>query len=528
MIRDFSQKAKDELLKIVTDVQNDGQFSVWDWFGDRLMDFQSYFGKLNIRHYLDNVSGYHRKVIDQNNATKQTIEKIFEKVKATDASYSGQLFAKLCSLESETTYIKGLSDIVSPHKGKNIIVDDFVNKATVLLNDVYGVENTKSEALFYYALTGDLKSGFTLATGADNAKTVCASMVLSGHTSWITDDSDLGDIITNNLGTLQKISKISGETISSATIISTPILNYLLKLLGVVEKTTEGEVDITPEFLSLLKASIDVETGVFKYHTKKADLFDSIKIDEKYGGAMTGLSILAKTVDFSKDLYESVKLYSDEYSKNYDKAASSIKLVGSFAKTIGEIYIAAKSKNKILQIIPKTSEGVNQILVDSLEVKYAIPPSVKTTTENVSTALAVVDVAANTTAATIKRIGQVAEDGEIDGVERCSIAVYGSLGGLKSVTEGLTLGIVSFDSEEVAADLESGVTTFLNDQSWASKYVQDMNNPSAFRFLVSMGVATDMVAKKAVDIVVDTGKTICSWVQKGVDFGKNLIEDISR
>ena len=139
MIRDFSQKAKDELLKIVTDVQNDGQFSVWEWFGDRLMDFQSYFGKLNIRHYLDNVSGYHRKVIDQNNATKQTIEKIFEKVKATDASYSGQLFAKLCSLESETTYIKGLSDIVSPHKGKNIIVDDFVNKATVLLNDVYGV-----------------------------------------------------------------------------------------------------------------------------------------------------------------------------------------------------------------------------------------------------------------------------------------------------------------------------------------------------------------------------------------------------
>ena len=64
------------------------------------------------------------------------------------------------------------------------------------------------------------------------------------------------------------------------------------------------------------------------------------------------------------------------------------------------------------------------------------------------------------------------------------------------MTEGLTLGIVSFDSEEVAADLESGVTTFLNDQSWASKYVQDMNNPSAFRFLVSMGVATDMVAKR--------------------------------
>ena len=77
MYRDFSNNSKIRMLGLVTEVENDKISDFTDWVGDRWYDFESWIGQLNIKNYLNNVNIYHKKVIDKNNTTKDTIEKIF-------------------------------------------------------------------------------------------------------------------------------------------------------------------------------------------------------------------------------------------------------------------------------------------------------------------------------------------------------------------------------------------------------------------------------------------------------------------
>ncbi len=92
MYRDFSEKSRNELLGLVSQVENEKISNFTDWVGDRWYDFESWIGKLNIRNYLNNVNEYHKKVIDKNNATKSSINTIFNKVKSVDASYKDTFF----------------------------------------------------------------------------------------------------------------------------------------------------------------------------------------------------------------------------------------------------------------------------------------------------------------------------------------------------------------------------------------------------------------------------------------------------
>ena len=118
MYRDFSEKSRNELLGLVSQVENEKISNFTDWVGDRWYDFESWIGKLNIRNYLNNVNEYHKKVIDKNNATKSSINTIFNKVKSVDASYKDTFSIKKSHLQQWQRYINELSQIVNPRNGK--------------------------------------------------------------------------------------------------------------------------------------------------------------------------------------------------------------------------------------------------------------------------------------------------------------------------------------------------------------------------------------------------------------------------
>lgn len=118
MYRDFSEKSRNELLGLVSQVENEKISNFTDWVGDRWYDFESWIGKLNIRNYLNNVNEYHKKVIDKNNATKSSINTIFNKVKSVDASYKDTFSIKKSQLQQWQRYIDELSQIVNPRNGK--------------------------------------------------------------------------------------------------------------------------------------------------------------------------------------------------------------------------------------------------------------------------------------------------------------------------------------------------------------------------------------------------------------------------
>lgn len=118
MYRDFSDRSKNELLGLVSEVENEKISNFTDWVGDRWYDFESWIGKLNIKNYLNNINDYHKKVIDKNNATQSSINTIFRKVKSVDTSYKNTLSGKKSQLQQWHRYIDEMSQIVNPRNGK--------------------------------------------------------------------------------------------------------------------------------------------------------------------------------------------------------------------------------------------------------------------------------------------------------------------------------------------------------------------------------------------------------------------------
>ncbi len=117
MYRDFSNNSKIRMLGLVTEVESDKISDFTDWVGDRWYDFESWIGQLNIKNYLNNVNIYHKKVIDKNNTTKDTIEKIFSDVMSVDSSYQTKLSNVTQVLQRWQRYIDEMSRVVCPENG---------------------------------------------------------------------------------------------------------------------------------------------------------------------------------------------------------------------------------------------------------------------------------------------------------------------------------------------------------------------------------------------------------------------------
>lgn len=142
MLRDFSESARQELLSLVSQVEDEQWCGVTDWLGDCWLGFEDWLGNLDINKYLDNVGEYHKKVIDKNNATAGDIDAIFEAVNTQSTNYRGRFLAQLTDLRLFTQTIQALSDTVAPGKnnfnpqyiggGLKSTVEGYLNSSQVL------------------------------------------------------------------------------------------------------------------------------------------------------------------------------------------------------------------------------------------------------------------------------------------------------------------------------------------------------------------------------------------------------------
>ncbi len=117
LTRDFSDASKQKMLSLVTQVENEKWGDFTDWVGDRWYDFESWIGTLDIKRYINNVNTYHKKVIDKNNATEESINKIFDAVHNVDASYSTTFDNISSNLSEWRRFIQNLTSIVEPGQG---------------------------------------------------------------------------------------------------------------------------------------------------------------------------------------------------------------------------------------------------------------------------------------------------------------------------------------------------------------------------------------------------------------------------
>ncbi len=117
MKRDFSEAARQELLSLVSQVEDEKWCDFTDWIGDRWYDFESWIGKLDIRNYISNVNEYHKKVIDKNNATTSDINTIFENVNNVSEQYKSRFNSLLADLQEYKRIINLLATFITPNNG---------------------------------------------------------------------------------------------------------------------------------------------------------------------------------------------------------------------------------------------------------------------------------------------------------------------------------------------------------------------------------------------------------------------------
>ncbi len=117
MKRDFTENAKNELLGLVKEVDDEDWCGFTDWFGDRWLDLSAWCGNLDVKDYVDNITSYHKKVIDKNNTTAEEIEKIFTDVHNVNTNYSSRFTALLLNLQGYNKSLRSLAKTIHPSFG---------------------------------------------------------------------------------------------------------------------------------------------------------------------------------------------------------------------------------------------------------------------------------------------------------------------------------------------------------------------------------------------------------------------------
>lgn len=96
----------------------------------------------------------------------------------------------------------------------------------------------------------------------------------------------------------------------------------------------------------------------------------------------------------------------------------------------------------------------------------------------------------------MKRYGQVSKDGKVDIVDGASVGIYSATNGLSKLASSVTFGVVSFDGDKTAKELEDDVTNMVNSNSKLVQYIGNKNNPIVLRGLAAGCGAAELVGKK--------------------------------
>lgn len=144
MKRDFSEDARQQLLSLVAQVENEEWCSFTDKIGDKWYDFQGWIGQLDVQKYINDVNTYHKKVIDKNNTTAENINKIFDNVNDVSAQYRSRFISLLVDLREFKRIITQLSQVVSPGNGN--------------FNPIYIGSGLKNSINEYLSISKDLQT----------------------------------------------------------------------------------------------------------------------------------------------------------------------------------------------------------------------------------------------------------------------------------------------------------------------------------------------------------------------------------
>ena len=114
IIRDFTDTKKAELERQIAELNSEKE-GFFTGIGDFFKDSYNGIKGVNIDSYLDNISGYHRKIMDTKNTTLNQLQKIFNNVNLVDTSYYTRLGSICTLLDLYKKTVTALAELIQPN-----------------------------------------------------------------------------------------------------------------------------------------------------------------------------------------------------------------------------------------------------------------------------------------------------------------------------------------------------------------------------------------------------------------------------
>lgn len=377
-----------------------------------------------------------------------------------------------------------------------------------------------------------VQSGANLYRSTDNTveswrgeiKNTIGTRVSNGITGNWASQFRSSNTVSSRLNYLSKVVKGVGKyTKSDKTTLYSSFLSYFGTLHDAFSSKNNTGVDVASNLLSLFKSSANVEKGIFDYYEKTLHPYEAAKLDSKFGKAMTGMKLAADATGIVNSTLKAYETFNDTNSTAYDKASTTIKILDPTLRFGSDIYIAKKASTKTLQFVStKTKSGkvVNQIL-DQPTLKYTTSKAAATRMKNINAGATIGSACISAISSALKQYGEVTADATFDMGDAGSVGLNFGLGGLDSMVNSVTFGLVDFDAEKIADDLEADADEFVKGDSWAAQYIRNEDNNIVCRFGVSIGSAAYIVGENVVDGVSNGFEAVGSWCTK------SIVEDIA-
>ncbi len=91
MVREFSEEKRQEIFRMLDEIDNREWKSFMEWCGSSAEEFGDWPDKLSVSAYTRYVDEYHQKVLELNEMTRQRVNTVFENVAEIDTRYAARM-----------------------------------------------------------------------------------------------------------------------------------------------------------------------------------------------------------------------------------------------------------------------------------------------------------------------------------------------------------------------------------------------------------------------------------------------------
>ena len=133
MVREFSEEKRQEIFRMLDEIDQREWKSFMEWCGSRAEEFGDWPDKLAVSAYTRYVDEYHEKVLEINEMTRQQVNTVFENVAEIDARYAARMRECQEKIKGQIAIVRTMTEFMdSMADGKPnmaLLSDGSVNKA---------------------------------------------------------------------------------------------------------------------------------------------------------------------------------------------------------------------------------------------------------------------------------------------------------------------------------------------------------------------------------------------------------------